>query len=366
MIKYETLYHKDENDNTRVWWMEQDDNKFRTCSGVKDGQLVLSEWKEVFGKNTGKKNATTDSEQATAEINSLYKKKLARKYHHNEKDIEQGSKIIEPMLAATYKGWDKNWGVVFSQPKLDGMRCIATRFGLFSRQGKPIYSCPHILEALIPAFEHYPDLVLDGELYNHQLRDNFNELLSIARQTEPTSEDLKKSREMIQYHVYDNMDELLFAERSFGNFQIISALNSPYIINVHTVELYSEIGIDSEYAELLEQGYEGQMLRLNKNYEQKRSKALLKRKEFIDEEFPVDEILEGEGNWAGFAKSLKSHTKDGVIFNAGIKGNQDFARQLLLNKNNYKWVTVRYQNKTPDGSLRFPIAVAFFEKERDV
>jgi hypothetical protein len=52
-------------------------------------------------------------------------------------------------------------------------------------------------------------------------------------------------------------------------------------------------------------GYEGSMWRDNKPYEQKRSKTLKKRKDFIDEEFPISKIIEGNGNWSGCAKAVE-------------------------------------------------------------
>jgi DNA ligase-1 len=368
-MKYDTLYHIDENLNLRIWYMEQEDDVYRTVSGIENGQLVTSEWKKATGKNKGKKNETSDSEQAKAEVLALYEKKLARKYHRNKEDVEQGSKIIEPMLASSFKGWNDNWTEVFSQPKLDGMRCIATANGLFSRQGKPIVSCPHIEEALKPIFNIRPDLILDGELYNHNLKDNFNELLSVARQTKPTPKDLAKSKEMIEYHIYDNLDEGIgFDTRSASiHGYYPEVLTDPCIKFVHTIGIYNSTELDAEYASLLQDGYEGQIIRISGSlYENKRSKGLIKRKEFIDEEFEVLEILEGQGNWAGYAKSVSCKSKAGVVFSAGIKGNQQFARELFNRTSPPKTATIRYQNVTPDGSYRFPIAVAFYEGDRDV
>ena len=60
--------------------------------------------------------------------------------------------------------------------------------------------------------------------------------------------------------------------------------------------------IDLMYGEYTEAGYEGQMIRQNTAYESKRSKNLLKRKEFITEEFEVVNVEEGNGNWSGYAK----------------------------------------------------------------
>jgi len=366
LIKYDTLYHIDENGNTRTWMMERVGNKYRTVSGIEGGKLVISEWKEVYGKNAGKANATTDDQQADLEVKALYKKKLDRKYHTSKETIEEGSKIIEPMLADKYKGWDSKWKHVFTQPKLDGMRCIATKNGLFSRQGKPIVSAPHIIQELAPLFELSPNLILDGELYNHELRDNFNELISIARQTKPTQDDLNKSASMIQYHVYDMVWKEHFYNRLTYLESIIGSLKSNVIKLVDTFSAENSEKLDQQYANFLENGYEGQMIRIDAPYENKRSKSLLKRKEFIDEEFEVIEILEGQGNWSGYAKSVQCKTKEGVVFNAGIKGTQEFTKELLNRKPIPKTATVRYQNITPDGSLRFPIAVAFYENERDI
>lgn len=366
MNKHDTLYHIDENGNTRIWMMERMGNKYRAISGIEGGKLVVSEWKEVYGKNAGKANATTNDEQADLEVKALYKKKLDRKYHVSKETIEEGSKIIEPMLADKYKGWDSKWKHVFVQPKLDGMRCISTKNGLFSRQGKPIVSAPHISKALEPLFEFNPNLILDGELYNHELRDNFNELISIARKTKPTNDDLIKSVLMIQYQVYDTVMETQFSSRLTYLESVIGSLKSDVIRLVDTFNVKNSDDVDQEYAKFLEQGYEGQIIRLNKLYEQKRSKNLMKRKEFIDDEFEVIDIVEGQGNWSGYAKSVQCKTKQGVIFNAGIKGNREFAKELLTRKPMPKTATVRYQNITPDGSLRFPIAVMFYENERDI
>ena len=77
---------------------------------------------------------------------------------------------------------------VFSQPKLDGIRCIAMREGLFTRTGKPIVAVPHIHEELEPFFEKYPNAVLDGELYNHAYKDDFNKIIHLVRKQNLTEE----------------------------------------------------------------------------------------------------------------------------------------------------------------------------------
>ena len=43
----------------------------------------------------------------------------------------------------------------------------------------------HILDELQPFFNKYPDVVLDGELYNHDLKDNFEKIISLVRKQKP-------------------------------------------------------------------------------------------------------------------------------------------------------------------------------------
>jgi DNA ligase-1 len=116
---------------------------------------------------------------------------------------------------------------------------------------------------------------------------------------------------------------------------------------------------------LLEHGYEGQIVRLNSPYEEKRSSNLLKRKEFVDQEFELIDIEEGAGNWDGMAKRAICALPDGRQFGAGISGTQSFALKLLQEKDNYRLVTVKYHALTPDGIPRFPIAIKFWEHNFD-
>ena len=83
------------------------------------------------------------------------------------------------------------------------------------------------------------------------------------------------------------------------------------------------------YGEYTEAGYEGQMVRQNTAYECKRSKNLLKRKEFITEEFEVVNVEEGNGNWSGYAKRFVLKMSNGTTFSSGIRGSQAKLKELL-------------------------------------
>jgi DNA ligase-1 len=127
--------------------------------------------------------------------------------------------------------------------------------------------------------------------------------------------------------------------------------------------------VEAKLGEYLEKGYEGQMLReMSSSYEHKRSKSLIKHKVFEDDEFEIVDIIEGKGNWQGYAKSIEIRLPDESTQQSNMRGTFDFAREILENKDSYIGtdVTVRYQNKTSDGKLRFPVVVAFWKGKRDV
>ena len=114
---------------------------------------------------------------------------------------------------------------VFIQPKLDGVRCLiqlnheANERGEFpieaySRTGKLWKNVDHILEELYPFFDKHPDVVLDGELYNHNLKDDFEKIISLVRKTKPTYNDRVEAKMKVQFHCYDIIDEdKIFEER---------------------------------------------------------------------------------------------------------------------------------------------------------
>jgi DNA ligase-1 len=140
--------------------------------------------------------------------------------------------------------------------------------------------------------------------------------------------------------------------------------NSKCIQKVPTAFCKNQNKLDAKYSEYTEDGYEGQMVRNDAPYENKRSKNLLKRKEFITEEFNVVEVMEGQGNWAGYAKHFRLELGDGREFKSGVRGNFETLKELLEQEEKPSWVTCRYFEKTPDGIPRFPVVIDWGTGER--
>jgi DNA ligase-1 len=351
------IYKRDSHNRLRVWYIEQDGSHYRVHSGLHGGTLAATGWTSCTGKQ-----GRSDQAQADFEIEAAYKHKLTREYHLSIDATVDGAHFFKPMLAKEFEKWDAS--PLFSQPKLDGIRCIATKDGLFTRQGKPITAVPHIHAALQPLFDNLDERVLDGELYNHDLKDDFNTITSIVRKQNPTADELERAERVIQYHVYDlpSLGHESFSRRSKCLQDILAELDCSWIIPVETNQCCSPVQLDHHYGRYLEQGYEGQMVRRDAPYEQKRSKHLLKRKEFQDAEYEVISIEEGEGNWAGVAKAVRCRLPDGRVFGAGIRGSRERAAELLTET--HKVATVRFFALTPDGVPRFPVVTKFHGAER--
>lgn len=353
-MKLPILYKKSSTGKISQWEVEVSGNMFRTISGFTDGEKVTSAWTGCQGKNIGKKNETTPDEQALLEAKALHKKRKALGSFENIKDINK-SVYFKPMLAEKLEDYlgDLKYPV-FSQPKLDGVRCIAKEDGLWTRNGKPLLSAPHIYEALKPMFEKNPDLILDGELYCDKLSNDFNKIISLVRKTKPTEKDLEESELFIQYHVYDlpSSGEKTFIERS------AELDNMPFphcckVVSTYIIESESEI--IPKYEEYMRAGYEGQMIRVDEVYQNKRSKFLLKHKGWIDEEFIVKDVIEGKGNLQGKIGKILFDV-DGVEVEAAVNATWEELEEMWKNKNHLigKSITVKHFGKTADGSLRFP------------
>ena len=250
---------------------------------------------------------------------------------------------------------------VFIQPKLDGVRCIFTKDGAYSRTGKQFHNLRHIELRLERFFDKNPFTVLDGELYNHALRDDFEQIISLVRKQKPTDEDRRDAQHLIQYHVYDIIGFCLDDYESRLKFLLSTPyLLSDVVIPVETIQVNKyEEAANIHYDGFLKQNYEGSILRLNGPYEQKRSYNLQKFKDFSDTEATIIGYEAGKGKFTGLIGKFFMVDDDGNEFGCPIgKGyNYSDRRYILDNIHDYigKIATFTYFERTKAGSYRHPL-----------
>ena len=357
-MKLQTLFKRASNGKVLEHTFEVEGNGYRTISGYVDGVKTTTEWTYCQGKNIGRSNETTPEGQAAAEANAEWKKRTERNYFANVADIDKGT-MFKPMLANKWEDYaNKIQYPIFSQPKLDGIRCIVRNDGMWTRTGKPIISAPHIFEALKPLFEQDQDLIFDGELYADKYANDFNAILSLVKKSKPTAKDLEDSAKVIQYHIYDLPScEEVFTER----YKALQSMELPECcVKVVTDQIDNLNDLAAYYEDYMLAGYEGQMLRVDGMYENKRSKSLLKHKSFTDEEYTIIGYEEGNGNLAGMIGALVFQTAQGDKFTASVNGGWEHLKELWSERDTLigQEATIKYFNITPDGKPRFPKVTA--------
>lgn len=322
------------------------------------------------GKNIGKVNETTPTEQAHNEARSRWEKKVKLGYTADREKAERGEDEIgvpKPMLAHNFEEHSKKIEFpCYASPKLDGLRCLAFVYKgaafLYSRTRKEIKSAPHIQRELVEIIDtagmEDMHVMLDGEIYNHKFRSNFETLMSIARKQEPD-----ERHELLQLHVFDIVIEQKY-EQSFRDRltqlkYLLDEREPEFIRRVRQVPVE-----DRKHAEKLlkfyqEKGYEGLMLRnLHSEYVQSRSYDLQKYKGYIDEEFEIIDIKHGRGRMADCAIFV-CVTPGREEFKTVMAATQEERRKYLEHKEKYigNLLTVRFQEYTNKMIPLFPRGV---------
>ena len=275
-------------------------------------------------------------------------------------------KNFKPMLAHVYHQQPIDWNQpVYMQPKLDGVRCIFTSNGAFSRNGKRFMNVRHIELELQDLFKRMPYLRLDGELYNHDLSDDFEKIISLVRKQKPTDEDQLEAFNMVQFHVYDmwfddpsNVTGFKWDYKTRFKWireNITHIGDMIQVIKTHNCVTPAMVKVFHQ--KFLDEGYEGSIIRLNALYEHKRSKTLMKVKDFHDSEATIVDWVEGKGKRVGTIGKFIAEDADGNQF--GMPVMDKFKKLRRDFKNMQKWIgkiaTFTYFERTKRNSYRHPL-----------
>ena len=343
-------------------------DKFWQGHIVTDGSdyfLTSSSWRELAGggtskvvesvpylvtiKNVGKLNETEPLEQAESEFDSMVKKQMESK-NYLPKGVKASSKKLPlPMLAQKYR--DKSHKIVwpaYVQPKLDGNRMVFNGEQGQSRGGKPFLD--KVIQHLKFDTQGY---VLDGEL---MLPGN------VPLQTTMTA--IKKFCDLsptLIYCVYDIVDEsMTFEERS----KVLAKLTNKApknVVLVFSTLVKNEAEMEKRHQEFVLEGYEGTIIRnaSGKYAINQRSENLQKHKDFLDGEFEIIGVKEGEGLYKGCA-IFRCVTEGGEEFDSNPEGTLEYKKEIFKNKGHFigKWLTVRYFEKTLKGIPTFNVGVS--------
>jgi DNA ligase-1 len=360
-MKLPKLYATSSTGKVKWWSIEvlNDDGveNIITQHGYTDSDTVNEAIRVVSeGKNIGKANETTPFVQAMAEAESKWKKKKDKGY---AEVLGQQPAIPRPMLAHTYAKRKKDIQFpCYVQPKLNGVRCLATRDGdsvfFLSRGGKHYTTLDHLIAPLVKLMADGE--TWDGEVFTTEL--TFQNICGAVKRQRPESA-------LLEYWVYDVVNDDPFEYRTQHLFDTIGE-EQGQIINVSTYLANNEGAIAMHHSEWVEDGYEGTIIR-NRVGEYKqghRSKDLQKHKDFCDTEYQIIGGKEGTGKDTGTI-IWRCITDDGNEFDVRPRGTHEQRTKWFDNRHNYQGqlLTVRYQNLSDGGIPIFPVGVSIRDYE---
>ena len=283
----------------------------------------------------------------------------------------------KPMLAYPVSDKPINYeDKVYMQPKLDGVRCLIQanvkrhilspnlneiEVKAYSRTGKEWLNIQHILDELQPFFNKNPDVVLDGELYNHDLKDDFEKIISLVRKQKPTSLDRHEARLLTQFHCYDMYSPDFDHNFNIRDEFIMQAIDGEYehTVTVDTEEVFDMEDAKKYHVENLALGYEGSIVRLNTKYQQKRSHSLRKFKDFSDAEATIVGYLDGKGKRTGTLGKFIMQDDEGNQFGCPPGKGYTYKDLADMLSNIHKYMgqraTFTFFERTKAGSYRHPL-----------
>jgi len=267
---------------------------------------------------------------------------------------------IKAMLAHKYNE-DKADYPAFIQPKLDGVRCLFTAKGAFSRANNQFMNVEHIEQALRPFFAKNPTAILDGELYNHGLKDDFEKIISLVKKRKPTDADRAEAAELVQYHMYDvaSMTIATYVDRNLFLLSEPSFIPHACLQRTRTQLATDFDNAQKFHANNLKLGYEGSIYRTpSGKYKGTRSWDLMKFKDFHDAEATIIDFVAGKGKREGTLGKFIMQDHEGVVFGCPPGKGYNYAAlaEMLENAAQYigQWATFTYFERTKAGSYRHP------------
>jgi len=360
---WKTLYGKSSTGKIKIWkiWVERGRDGIAniiTEHGYEESEkLQRATVKITSGKNVGRSNETTPYEQAVLEATAKWEKKRDKKYTVDKKELFENRAPL-PMLALDFKkrGKSMEWPA-FTQPKLNGIRCLATKLSedamdYTSRGGKTFTTLDHLTPHLLEMMD--VGEIFDGEIFTKEL--TFQQITSAIKRQQDNSL-------LLEFWIYDVVQDEPFADRS--DHLAALGLFDPLVL-VPTISVKDVDQMKKMHNQMVEAGYEGTIIR---NYHgvykaDHRSADLQKYKDFIDEEFEIVGGKQGVGKDEG-AVTFLCETEEGKRFDCRPRGTYEQRQRWWKDLSNLmgKQLTVRYQVRSDDNIPIFPVGIAIRDYE---
>ena len=340
-MKSKILFQKTKTGAINQWRIYTIDNIIYTEYGQVGGKLQTTCGLECIATNVGRANERNPIQQAEFEAEAQIKQQLRLKYSESIDDAMEVR--IQPMLANDGKKAKLSFPVDV-QRKYDGLRCLSIFEDgvrkLRSRGNKP-YSIPHIEKELAKIIPE--GVMTDGELYIHGM--SLQQINSLVKRDQ--IESLK-----LEYHVYDSPGEGTWKDRR-AKLEALKFNDTIKFVETFTVNSVEEIV--ALHDQFIQEGYEGAIIRLHTGLYEfgKRSRSLLKWKNFSDAEFEIVGMSVGTGKMSECPIFLCKNDLNDITFNVVPLGTMEARKEMLQHDSVGKLLTVKFIGRTEDGIPKF-------------
>jgi ATP-dependent DNA ligase len=301
---------------------------------------------------------------------------------------KKAKKVVYPILvSAKLDGARANMGFtgetfLVNASLITDTAIVPGTYPMLSRESRPWLNFEHIRDDhyFQEFLRDYPNIILDGEMYNHDFKDEFEGLISVFRKQKPTPEQRIISAGVSKFYVYDIYDKAKPNLTALERQKVLIGIYENYFkscdlfVPVLSKVVKNEAEFDAFHEDCMDKGYEGTIARLiDSPYGiDSRSGDLLKRKDVFDCEFTITGVIEGEGNKAGTAQKvvIELGTAEGMneddlakldelgTQKAGMARGWDNAKCKVVLENPDRYIgkvgTFEYFGITNHGKLRFP------------
>ncbi|KAI8138953.1 hypothetical protein BJV82DRAFT_646320 [Fennellomyces sp. T-0311] len=290
---------------------------------------------------------------------------------------KQNEPLFKGVALANTTPW-KPGGEWYASRKLDGVRCITfvsdESITFYSRTGKAFTSLQKVEQSIRERFKGDP-FVLDGEIcvYNDGMEDFLQALGQIRTQQQPMPNPVYEVFDLVSMQGFrQGKDPMCFAERQK---QLAEFIKDPqaHLRMVEQIRIDTQKQLSGMKDEAIQKGWEGLILRKNVAYEGKRSRNMLKIKEWEDAEYTVKSIETGRMRLPDTGQDTEvmtnvviEHKGNLVSVGSGFTMQQ---RKRYFEKPDLivgKPITVRYFSESigesGQPSLRFPSVKAIYEE----
>jgi DNA ligase-1 len=250
------------------------------------------------------------------------------------------------------------------EPKLDGIRCFAVvqegKALLFARSGKLISNFDSTIGRELLKLG---DGCYDGELMGE-------DFVAIMRQAY-RKDDVNTSGTYLALFDYLPLEEWKSGVAKMSCRDRGEALHDMIAesdVDMNIVSPVERFYVNANYDEIkflhdefVQAGYEGAMIKdLEAPYKFGRGYEIMKMKEFHDVDLIIQSLTEGTGKHIGKLGSVVVNL-NGVDVNVGSGFSDELREKIWEDQDSFigRVIEVRYQEITPDGSLRFPTFVCF-------